>query len=87
MDTKAIAAMAATLGERSDKISAIRAIIDAAGGKREYLINWEWAKFEDEAMGSAVFALVCDHCEHRGFHPAEPTASNPNLRLAAFRFR
>lgn len=70
-----------------DNISAIRKIIDDAGGKREYLINWEWAYFDDEVVGQKIFDEVKEFCEHRGFHKAQPNSDNPNLRKAAFRFR
>lgn len=68
-------------------LNSIRKIIDDAGGKREYLINWEWAYFDDEGKGQAVFDQIKDVCEHRGFHKAQPNSDNPNLRKAAFRFR
>ena len=70
-----------------DNVAAIRKLIDDAGGKREYLINWEWAYFDDEAVGQKIFDQVKELCEHRGFHKASPYSTNPNLRRAAFRFR
>lgn len=68
-------------------LTEIRKLIDANGGKREYLINWEWANFPSSEIGQAVFDQIKDHCETRGFNNAQPDNSNPNLRRAAFRFR
>lgn len=66
-------------------IDEVRAYIDANGGKRQMLINWEWAYFPNDDLGLQVFNHVKGHVEHRGFHPAEP--DNPNKWQAAFRFR
>ena len=68
-------------------LSAVRQLIDDNGGKRTYLINWEWAHFDDEVVAQKVFDQIKEVCEHRGFHKAQPESDNPNLRKAAFRFR
>lgn len=68
-------------------MSEVRNLIDSMGGKRNYVINWEWATFEDEKKGLECFELIKDHCEHRGFNKAYPDNDNPNFHKASFRFR
>lgn len=70
-----------------DQINEVRRIIDEHQGERNYVINWEWAYFPSDELGQAAFDKVKDICEHRGFHKANPNASNPNFHRAAFRFR
>lgn len=65
----------------------IRQAIDAAGGKRKYMINWEWASFDDDTIGRQIFEQVADHCENRGYTEAQPNSSNSNLHKGGFRFR
>jgi hypothetical protein len=68
-------------------LNEVREYIDANGGEREYLINWEWAYFPNDDLGLQVFNHVKAHIEHRGFYPAQPKSGNPNLHRAGFRFR
>lgn len=70
-----------------DNIDAIRTFIDANGGRRNYMINWEWAHFSDADIAKRVFTCIERYCDHRGFHDEQPESANANLQQAGFRFR
>ncbi len=54
-----------------------------------WVINWCWAKDFRRADGGREFVrwLDANGFEHRGYYPADPKSTNPNLRVDGVRFR
>ncbi len=71
-------------------LPAVHELIIQAGSTVEPVINWYWAKFDDDTIGQQVFAdclAICPDLDHRGYSKAQPDSSNSNLRKGGFRFR
>lgn len=65
----------------------VRKAITDAGGEIQDLINWSWARFDDDTIGHEVFKRVQSSVHHRGYYEASPHSDNKNLRKGGFRFR
>ncbi len=59
------------------------------GATVEGVIDWTWAKGfpTPEAGQQFVQWLEENGFDHRGYYPAQPDSSNPNLRVDGVRFR
>lgn len=53
------------------------------------VINWNWAKNFPTPEAGKEFVKWCDEneVENRGYHPADPNATNPNFLVDGVRFR
>lgn len=54
-----------------------------------WVINWCWAKDFPTPEAGREFARWCQEngVDNRGYYPAEPDSTNPNLHVDGVRFR